>query len=427
MEEHGERSLFLAPAPEPAPPAPAEPPAGAAAPLTVVEGGRRRRLQVLVVLALLVAGLVANRSNAERVDEPGGDDGRPEEEAVVKPPLIAPSLRTTARLGPLLPQLTGTTLLLGAGTQLLVLDVDTGTLRNVQVADLEIRPSYPWGSPILAVGDAVVARSQPPRAMVVPRTDGGPVADLDAGSGGGLYPSTEPGRFWVEELRGDPVLEEVDLAGEVSRTVPVPLGSTSIVWDGTGFLQTVDGTALSFGVDGGDPVPVGDGTVVAAGAATVALLRCQGADVACSLDLLDRATGAVRTVPPTADAPGFSAGHASEVPVVLSPDGRWLVIQSAPPAGGPEPDEPGTALVDVAAGEVRTVEPSLGSGPPVGAFSPDGRWLFLASTTGSVSAEVRGIRLVDGARFPLDVELAVRASFGLALTAAPTTPADRGR
>lgn len=427
MEEHGERSLFLAPAPEPPPPRD-EQPAGAAAPLAVVEGGRRRRLQVLVVVALLVAGVAANRSNADRVESPAPGAGRPGEEAVARPPLVAPSLRTTARLGPLLPQRTGTTLVLGAGTQLLVLDVDTGTLRTVQVADLEIRPSYPWGAQVLAVGDAFVVRSQPPRAMVVPRTDGLGVGDLDAGSGGGLYPSTEPGRFWVEELRGEAVLEEVDLAGRVLRTVPVPLRATSIAWDGAGFLQTVDGTALAFVPDGGEPVPVGAGTVVAADASTAALLRCEGASVVCALDLVDRATGAVRPVPPTADAPGFSAGHASDVPVVLSPGGRWLLVQSAPPDGGaPHAAEPGLAVVDVAAGTVRDVEPAVGSGPSVGAFSPDGKWLFLARSTGSVSAEVSGVRLADGARFLLDVDLSVRASFGLALAAFPTTPADLGR
>jgi hypothetical protein len=37
-----------------------------------------------------------------------------------------------------------------------------------------------------------------------------------------------------------------------------------------------------------------------------------------------------------------------------------------------------------------------------------------------------GFRLVDGARFDLEVELSVRASFGLALSAVPSTPADLG-
>jgi hypothetical protein len=102
LDEQQERSLFLAPAPAPARPERDEPPAGPAAPLATVEGGRRRRLQVVVVVALLVAGVLVNRSGNERaeeatVDEPGRttDDGEP----APRPPLLAPTLRTTTSSG----------------------------------------------------------------------------------------------------------------------------------------------------------------------------------------------------------------------------------------------------------------------------------------------------------------------------------------
>jgi hypothetical protein len=307
----------------------------------------------------------------------------------------------------------------------IVLDVDTGTLRSVQVADLDVSPAYPWGSPVLAVGDSFVVRSRPPRAKVVPRADGAPVRDLEAGSGGGLHPSTEPGRLWVEEVRGDPVLQEVDLTGAVLRSVPLPLATASVVWDGAGFVLTADGTAQAVALDGGPPTVVGPGLAVAADAATVALLRCEASDDLCALDLHDRATGVVRTVAPERGVVGFAAGTGT-VPVRLSPDGRWLTIQADAPLEGSAQTGPGLALVDVAAGRVRAVEPGTEAGAPVGAFSPDARWLFLAETTGSVSARMTGFRLVDGARFDLEVELSVRASFGLALSAVPSTPADLG-
>ena len=431
MDEQ-QRSLFLAPAPDPEPERP-EPPAGPAAPLGVVEGGRRRRLQVLVVVALLIAGAVANRAGNERAEDAAelvrGDDRV--DGAVEMPPFLAQSLRTEERLGPLLPQLTDTTLLLAAGTQVIVLDVDTGTSRSVQVADLDVSAGYPWGAPLLAVGDDIVVRSQPPQAKVVPRTDGEPVRELDAGSGGGLHPSTEPGRLWVEEVRGQRVLEEVDLTGAVQRTVPIPPGMSSIVWDGTGFVQTVDGTARAFPVAGGEPTDIGPGLAVAADATTVALLRCRRRDEPCPLELLDRRDGSVRPVVTEGEVLGFSAGTGT-VPVRLSTDGRWLVIQAEvhpdllPEDAGDGRAGPALAVVDVVAGTVRTVEPGTEAGVPVGAFSPDGRWLFLARSTGSVSARLRGFRLVDSARFDLEVELEVRAGSGLSMSAVPRTPADLG-
>jgi hypothetical protein len=424
-----QRSLFLAPAPAPDPePERPEPPPGPAAPLGVVEGGRRRRLQVLVVVALLIAGAVANRAGNERADDAERVQGGAQDDGAVEmPPLLAQSLHTKARVGPLLPELTDTTLLLAAGTQVIVLDVDTGTSRSLQVADLDVSAGYPWGAPLLAVGDELVVRSQPPRAMVVPRTDGEPVRDLDAGSGGGLHPSTEPGRLWVEEVRGQRVLEEVDLTGEVLRTVPIPPGMSSIVWDGAGFVQTVDGTARTYHVDGGEPTDIGPGLAVAADATTVALLRCERRDEPCPLELLDRRDGSVRPVATEGEVVGFSAGTGT-VPVRLSPDGRWLVIQAEVPPEEAEDGRGGPALavVDVVAGTVRSVEPGTEAGVAVGAFSPDGRWLFLGRSTGSVNAQVSGVRLVDSARFDLEVELEMRAGSGLSLSAVPRVPADLG-
>lgn len=442
LDEGPERSLFLDPPPATQPSPPPEPPAGPAAPLVEVEGGRRRWLQVLVVLAVLVGGVVANRTSAERAAD--------EEATLEQPaPLVAPgeppaalaqSLRTIERLGPLLPEPTGTTLVLAAGTQVLVLDIDSGTVRGVQLADLEVTSSYPWGSPVLAVGDSIVVRSQPPGGKVIPRTDGGPVRELDVGSGGGLYPSTEEDRYWVEELRGEGRLEEVDLAGSISRTVPVPGAKGSIVWDGAGFVQTVDGTAFGFPLDGGAPTPLGSGSAIAADARSVALLRCPegsagvapaGERPGCELVLLDRASGTVRPVPRPEGTSGFVAGPDAGVGPTLSSDGRWLLVRvDAPdrpnPRRGGGAADASLAVVDVGAGTVRAVEPGAGSGPPVGAFSPDGRWLFLGTTLDSVSAELSAVRLADGARFDLDVDLAVRASFGLVLEGFPSAPADRG-
>lgn len=119
--------------------------------------------------------------------------------------------------------------MLAAGTQVLVLDLDSGTKRVVQVADLDVNTRSPWGSSVVAVGDAFVVCARPPQAKRVPQADGGPVTALDAGSGGGFYPSTSAEAYWVEELRGDARLEELDLDGRVARTVALPNGGRSIV------------------------------------------------------------------------------------------------------------------------------------------------------------------------------------------------------
>ena len=425
-----QRSLFLADPPG-APDEPAEPPAGQPAPLVEVEGGKRRWLQVLVVLAVLAGGIVANRSAPPSVRV--GPVERTSDGPVLGPARLPQSLATVARLGPLLPEPTGTTLLLGAGTQVLVLDVDSGTLRSVQLADLRVGSGHPWGSQAVTAGDAFIVRSRPPAAKVIPRTDGQPVADLVAGSGGGLYPSTTPDTFWVEEVRGEARLEEVDRSAVVRRSVPVPNGSESIVWDGTGFLQTVDGRIQSPGTEGEQPAPLGEGLVVAADAATAAVLGCGGEAVrGCDLSLVDRPSGTRRVVPLPDELTGFTAGRLDQPAPELSPDGRWLLLgatsaRTSPTVRGDVAGPgAGVAVVDVAGGTVRAFEPGTSEGPPVAAFSPDGRWLFLGRSVGTVSAELDAVRLADGDRFDLDVEISARASFGLVLEAFPSVPADLG-
>lgn len=434
MENRGTgRSLFLAD-PASGPAEPVEAPATPHAPPVELGRGRRRWLQVLVVLAVVAGGVVANRSNARPSEEQAAlEQDRAGEGPLLGPTSLPQSLRTVARLGPLLPEPTATTLVLAAGTQVAVLDVDSGTLRNVHLADLRVEAGFPWGSPVVAVGDAFVVRSRPPLAKVIPRTDGQPVADLDAGSGGGLYPSTTDGAFWVEELRGEGRLEEVDRADVVRRTVALPDGGESVVWDGAGFVQTVDGVARAYPADGGAPTDLVEGLAVAADAATVAALRCPGGDwSACDLWLTDRVSGASRPVSRPADVSSFRAGFGADLVPELSPDGRWLVLQatSAVRPADAESDGAGpgagAAVVDVAAGSVVAVDAGSGEGVPAATFSPDSRWLFLGSSVGTVSAELDAVRLVDRARFDLDVVLSARASFGLVLEAFPSTAADLG-
>lgn len=345
---------------------------------------------------------------------------------------LAPSLRTTDDLGPTVPEATGTTLVLAASTQVIVLDVDSGTLRNAQVADLDVSAAYPWGSQVLAVGDGIVVRGRPPRSLLLPRADGEPVALHDAGSGGGLHPSDVGGRYWVEERRGRPRLEERDAAGTglSHRSVALLDGVRSVVWDGTGFLQSVDGRVLetdfdevATGPDGGveqaRPTPIGTGTAVAADAETVAVVRCSDD---CVLELVDRATGAVRPVTPPDDATGFLVDGGG----TLSPDGRWLLVTVAgDDLAGDEAEPIGLAIVDVADGSVRAVEPAPSGDPAAGAFSPDGRWLFLASNVSSVEADVAAIDLISGDRHAV-ATLALRSGFGIVLEAYPSVPADLG-
>lgn len=423
-----ERSLFLAPErpPEPEPTAhDGEPPAGRAAPLVEVEGGRRRWLAVLVVVALLVAGAVANRRSAERAEQAAVEDVADDQPASPGPPLVAPAMRTIEHFGPRLLEDTGTTLVLAAGTQVAVLDVDSGTLRNVQVADLSVTSSYPWGSQVLAVGGSFVVRSQPPRALLVPRADGVPVQPLDVGSGGGLYPSDVAGRYWVEEARGAGVLQELDAsdpAGAITRQVPRIDGMRSIVWDGTGFIQSDSLRALATPADGGEPVPLAAGIAVAADGTTLALLDCPGDQPPCSLTLLDRATGSASPVELPEQVDGFELdGRAT-----LSPDGRWLLVTVTSDTASGVARGRGLAVVDVETASAQVVEPAQEDAPvATGAFSPDGRWLFLAEPANSVEVELSAVDLGAGGRYAL-ASVPLRASFGAVLEAFPSIPADLG-
>ncbi len=431
LDEQGDPSLFLEPVPMGASTEAEEPPAGPAAPLVEVEGGRRRWLAVLVVVALLVAGVVANRRNAEPADEQPADDPPADADvegaARLRPVPLPPSLQTIEVLGATTPEATGTTLVLAASTQVVVLDVDSGTVRSAQVAELDVQASYPWGSQVLAVGDGIVVRGQPPRSLVLPRADGVPVTTHDAGSGGGLHPSDVEGRYWVEERRGRPRLEERDAAGRglSHRTVALLDGVRSIVWDGSGFIQSADGRVLETGFDEGTagpdgaierarPTSIGTGTAVAADNDTVAIVRCPDD---CALELVERATGAARQVVPPGDAAGFLVDDGA----TLSPDGRWLLVAVA----GGDGEAIGLAVVDVGGGSVRAVEPAPSGEPTAGAFSPDGRWLFLASNVSSVEADVAAIDLASGDRHAV-ATLSLRSGFGIVAEAFPSVPADLG-
>lgn len=435
VDEQAGGSLFLAPRPPPAP-GRGQASTDSSGSLSEVEGGRRRWLAVIVVVALLVAGVVANRRNAQlpvsdpsgggtAVDEEDGeDDEEEEEEAGARPPpaLAASSLRTLDRLATSLPAPTGTTLVLAASTQVVVFEVDSGTLRNVQIAKLTASSSHPWGSQVHATDDAIVVRGRPPRAVLVPREDGAPVRPVELGSGGGLYPSDVPGRFWVEEVRGDGVLQELDVDGAVSRVVPMVRPLRSVVWDGLGFVQSTDEAALATPPDGSAPTVVAPGIAVAADRATVALAHCGDGGTTCSLELFERATGVGRAVA----APDGSDGFVLEGGATFSPNGRWLLVTSAPGPARLATKPAGLAVVDVAAGAVAFVEPAEEGGPAAtGAFSTDGRWLFLASTTSTVEAQLHAVDLTTGDRSLL-ATVPLRAGFGITLAAFPSVPADLG-
>ncbi len=222
-----------------------------------------------------------------------------------------------------------------------------------------------------------------------------------------------------------------------------PASGQSIVWDGSGFVQTVDDQALAFDPDGGESTSLGPGLAVAADGATVAMLRrCAGsssevpiplgAASSCELVLLDRASGSSRTVPPLDDLAGFSAGEDAGFVPSFSPDGRWLLLRAGatstrePPVDPGAPVTGGIAVIDVSTGTVRAVEPGTELGPPAGTFSPDSQWLFIARPTSSVGASLSVVRLAEGDRFVLDAELELRSGFGIVLEAFPSVPADLG-
>lgn len=401
------------------------------------DGGRRRRVgavAVVVVLALVVLGV--NRMAAtDDPSAPAADDGAGEAEEDAQasttterrrppttrptgatPTTLPPTLQTFAVLGSLLPDVTGTTVVLASNGQLVVAHLDSGTVRAVGISGMEVYGGYPFQA-VLPVGDAFLTSG--PRPSLVPRASGGEVAAGDVPVFGGYLPSGVEGRFWTVDHRFQMELVERSLDEETGRRIELPGESGVVLPLADSFIVSPFGSVMQVDAETGRARRIAEGTAVAANEETLARVRCDES-LDCGLVLTDLDGGRERIVPP----PTPRSRYETYSGVRFSPDGRWLV---SPFYGEDQPG--GLVLVDVERGERRFLDSlatSSGGGFPQSAvFTADSRWLLFAdpSTDGQ---PIKAIRIEDGAIAEIDLGLdaPLDRQQGVVLLALPSIPAD---
>ena len=388
---------------------------------------RRRTVAPLVVAALVVGAVVANRA--------GGDADRGAERAPATSPTastsptaagstgpitptttLGPSLTTVERRGPLLPDATGTTVVLAASERLVVADLDTGTVRMASAPGLTTWGGGPFTN-VLPVGTALLVVGADPQ--LVERSPEGGVSDVGPAMPGGVLPSAEPGRWWAVDHRFSIELVEHDVTGETGRRLALPGESTAVLPFGDGFLVSPAGSVLAVDATTGRGRRIADGTAVAVDDRTLVRTRCDEV-LECGLVLSDHGGGAERLV----DTPTPRSRYEVYAGARFSPDGRWLVV---PFYGEDQPG--GLVLIDVERGERRQVDSlataSGGGFAVTAAFTADSRWLLIGDP--DEEAPLRALRIEDGARAEIDLGLrGGRGRGGTSMVALPSVPGDGG-
>ncbi len=329
---------------------------------TTVEPARTR-LRGVALLAgavALFAAVVVLGDGDEGGNQPG--------EAIATTTTARPATTTTTPLverpatGALLPEPTGAALVVVTSSEVLVVELDTGAVRSVAVAD---RHNYQqaW-----AVGDAVFVQA-PGGAFAVPvAPDEGPVVLTGAEVADWLVPSDRPGHVWLASDEETKLVgREVGSRGqETGRrfVLPALLSPTMVPVNGGLVVQTL-GSLTFYEPDTGAARAIGHGIALAGSGDTLARLSCEA--LRCGLSLTDLRTGDDVAVSPsdTASAPIAQAA--------FSPDGRWLAVVVRTLTGATDR----MAVVDVADGEVVAVHATVMGPGNLFAFSPDSRWLLL--------------------------------------------------
>ena len=211
--------------------------------------------------------------------------------------------------------------------------------------------------------------------------DGQPAAVITDVNGQtqGLLPGPDANHVWDVISDGTSgALVLLDSIGNPTGTrIAIPGGLGAIAWyrvtpDGAGYALTV-GVGGTYDVRPGSVTLVTHGEVLAAGPTALLVYECDD-HAACSTAVVDRGTGARR--------PGPSIDPSSVglfVQGVISPDGRFAALLGIY----------GVALFDLDAGTERNVAQlqgySIGNdASTMFAFSPDGRYLLIASQDGEV-------------------------------------------
>ncbi len=390
------------------------------------EGSSRRRLAAAVVVgALLVAAVAANRVSSRDGTAPEGapptilseDDGPatatgPHGRATTT---ATPAVQTSARLGPLLPVPTGTTVAVVSHDRVVLADLDSGVVRTVGL-DAEVLGGSPFHT-VISIGDAFLVAGE--SARIVPRTPGVDVVDLEMPLSGGSLPSARPDAFWTVDPRFDVELVERTLEGQTGRRLVLPGESGPVLPLGDGFLISPAGSIMLVDATTGRAEGLGEGTAVASDGRTLVRSAC-GEDLECGLVLSDLDGGNERWVGPPTPRSRYETYSGAR----FSPDGRWLSI---PFYGEDQPG--GLVLIDVERGERRPTDllttASGGGFPASAAFTADSRWLLFADR--SSGATLKAVDMADGTVVPVDLGPAVTGGDGrsdVVLAAFPSIPAD---
>jgi len=373
-------------------------------------GGRSpgRRWVTRVLLACLVLAAVVTVAVRGL-----GHQARP----AARGPAPPPPLRVTIVGHPLLGVTAGWELFARGPDDLLRIQFAQGRITQTYVPALET--ASPDVAFVIGAHETVIRPSDLVPGYVVP--DGGQAAALTGllADGGPMVPGPAGSQAaWVASgLPTSPVLSLVTLAGHRSGpNIQFQPGGPQVpataVSDGRGDVLVTDGhfDVYDTGPGWDRPVP---GTVIAVGPTEWLVDVCNALYTSCRDQVVNIATGSRRALPGPASTDPY---YFSWPPTgVISPDGSTAAVAENGRGGL------ATAhLIDLRTGAVRDLNVPLGeagSDLPLGganqysmAWSPDGRWLFVAAAGGKlVAVDPRTGRAEGlGVRMPAVDQVAIR-------------------
>lgn len=358
-------------------------------------------LTLLAVSAVAILALVVLRRDgppaALRVGpSQGPPDGPPPDDAAFVPQRLDPIDVTdeASGAGNLLPDPDADLTIVAAdGDELLLLDTASGDRRRVEVAPVVL------DDVIAVIGDDLVVEA----GDDVVRVAEGQVRPVRLADDHLLVPTVADDAVWVHsgETRyaaGTATLLGLD--GRVRDRVGLP--AVALPLAGTGDRLVVDTPAGVAVVDGDGGRIVARGTALATDGERLAWLDC-GGGLSCAIVIGSVDDPArVRTTLDAADLPGGFAG----LPIgAFSPDGRWLAFPRY------RTDERGRlarvvlSVLDTATGaEVFRTDgtPARPRGTPL-AWSPDSRWLVFVSSGSILGWQADGAEGAEAVRIATDV------------------------
>lgn len=235
--------------------------------------------------------------------------------------------------------------------------------------------------------------------------DDGPARPLPgalSGGGGQTLPGPAPDQVWVEETSngtesGVKALQLVGLDGETTSTT-IAMHGPPLAPDGKGYVLVRDaGVLYDVHPDERTRIFSGAGGLVAVGPTGWLVHPCSD-DAECTDVYIDRATGSRHQIPAEIDPRQWG---------VISPNGSYAAVFD---------NTNHLHLIDLATGTDRVVELASGSAswrPSHGAklaWSPDGRWVFVAAgrirAVDPATGQLRTLSVVPGS---LDfIQVAIR-------------------